>query len=47
VETALDGRRERQQLIRRRCAILLIGRDKTGNDRWYEEFVPVADGLYD
>lgn len=31
----------------RRCSILLIGGDKTGNDRWYEEFVPVADGLYD
>jgi hypothetical protein len=31
----------------RRSAILLIGGDKTGNDRWYEEFVPVADGLYD
>ena len=31
----------------RRCAILLIGGDKTCNDRWYEEFVPVADGLYD
>jgi hypothetical protein len=31
----------------RRCAILLIGGDMTGNDRWYEEFVPVADGLYD
>ena len=31
----------------RRCAILLIGGDKTGNDRWYEEFIPVADGLYD
>jgi hypothetical protein len=31
----------------RRCAILLIGGDKTVNDRWYEEFVPVADGLYD
>jgi hypothetical protein len=29
------------------CAILLIGGDKTGNDRWYGEFVPVADGLYD
>jgi hypothetical protein len=29
------------------CAILLIGGDKTGDDRWYEEFVPVADGLYD
>jgi len=31
----------------RRCAILLIGGDKTGNDRRYDEFVPVADALYD
>lgn len=31
----------------RRCAILLIGGDKTGDDRWYETFVPVADRLYD
>ncbi len=31
----------------RRCAILLIGGDKTGNARWYEEFVPIADRLYD
>ena len=31
----------------RRVAILLIGGDKTGNDRWYEEFVPLADRLYD
>lgn len=31
----------------RRAAILLIGGDKTGNDRWYEEFVPKADDLYD
>jgi len=31
----------------RRVAILLIGGDKTGNDRWYEEFVPVADRIYD
>jgi hypothetical protein len=30
----------------RRCAILLIGGDKTGNDRWYEENVPIADRLY-
>ena len=30
----------------RRAAILLIGGDKTGNDRWYDEYVPVADGLY-
>jgi hypothetical protein len=31
----------------RRIAILLIGGDKTGNDRWYEKFVPRADRLYD
>ena len=31
----------------RRSAILLLGGDKTGNDRWYEEHVPVADTLYD
>ena len=28
-------------------AILLIGGDKTGNDRWYEVHVPIADRLYD
>ena len=31
----------------RRSSILLIGGDKTGNDRFYEEFVPVADCLFD
>ncbi|MXV79078.1 MAG: addiction module toxin RelE [Chloroflexi bacterium] len=31
----------------RRTSILLIGGDKTGNDRFYEEFVPFADRLYD
>ena len=31
----------------RRMAILLIGGDKTGNDRWYDENVPLADRLYD
>lgn len=30
-----------------RTAILLLGGDKTGDDRWYEKFVPVADRLYD
>jgi hypothetical protein len=30
-----------------RVAILLLGGDKTGDDRWYEKFVPVADRLYD
>jgi len=28
-------------------AILLIGGGKTGNKRWYEENIPVADKLYD
>jgi len=31
----------------RRTAILLIGGDKTGKDRWYEMFVPLADKIYD
>jgi hypothetical protein len=31
----------------RRTAILLIGGDKTGDDRFYEQFVPLADWLYD
>ena len=30
-----------------RNAILLIGGDKTGDDRFYEVFVPLADELYD
>ncbi len=30
-----------------RTAILLLGGDKTGNNRWYEENVPRADALYD
>jgi hypothetical protein len=31
----------------RRTAILLIGGDKTGDDRFYKTMVPIADGLYD
>jgi hypothetical protein len=31
----------------RRAAILLIGGDKTGNERWYTEYVPLADAIYD
>lgn len=31
----------------RRTAILLIAGDKTGNKRWYQTFVPIADDLYD
>jgi hypothetical protein len=30
-----------------RAAILLLGGDKTGNERWYEVHVPKADKLYD
>ena len=30
-----------------RAAILLLGGDKTGDDRWYEKSVPTADRLYD
>jgi hypothetical protein len=30
----------------RRAAILLIGGDKTGKNRWYEEYVPRADTIY-
>jgi len=31
----------------RRRAILLIGGDKTGDDRFYDRMVPLADRLYD
>jgi hypothetical protein len=31
----------------RRTAILLIGGDKTGDDRFYKRMIPVADRLYD
>jgi hypothetical protein len=30
----------------RRIGVLLIGGDKTGNARWYEEFIPRADAIY-
>jgi hypothetical protein len=30
----------------RRAAMLLIGADKTGSNRWYEEYVPLADAIY-
>ena len=30
----------------RRCAILLLGGNKTGDNRWYEKNIPVADKLY-
>jgi hypothetical protein len=31
----------------RRAAILPIGGDKTGDDRFYETYIPIADRLYD
>lgn len=31
----------------RRAALLLLGGNKTGDDRWYEVFVPQADKLFD
>ena len=31
----------------RRTAILLIGGDKAGNDRFYDEMIPKADRIYD
>lgn len=31
----------------RRTAILLIGGDKTGDQRFYEKYIPLADKLYD
>lgn len=30
----------------RRTAILLIGGCKSGNDRWFEKYIPIADKLY-
>lgn len=31
----------------RRSAVLLIGGDKTGDDRFYQRMIPEADRLYD
>jgi hypothetical protein len=31
----------------RRSAILLIGGDKTGDERFYQRMIPIADTLYD
>lgn len=30
----------------RRCAILLIGGNKSGEKRFYEQYIPIADRLY-
>jgi hypothetical protein len=29
-----------------RSALLILGGDKTGDDRWYEKMVPKADAIY-
>lgn len=31
----------------RRCAILLLGGSKSGDKRWYDRMIPLADRLYD
>jgi len=31
----------------RRAALLLIGGDKTGDPKWYNKSVPIADALFD
>ena len=31
----------------RRMAILLLGGDKTGDDRWYDTNIPISDRFYD
>lgn len=31
----------------RRTAILLIGGNKVGDNRWYEKYIPIADKLYE
>ena len=31
----------------RRIAVLLIAGCKTGNNRWYEEYIPKADKIFD
>lgn len=30
----------------RRSAVLILGGDKTGNDRWYDEYVPKAEKVF-
>jgi hypothetical protein len=51
---ARTARAERRKALRafyafdpRRTAILLIGDDKTGDDRFYKRMIPIADRLYD
>jgi hypothetical protein len=30
-----------------RAAVLILGGDKTGDDRWYDKAIPIADRLYE
>lgn len=30
-----------------RMAMLLVGGDKTGDERWYDRMIPIADRLYE
>jgi len=30
-----------------RTAVLLVGGDKTGNDRYYEKMIPIAERIYE
>ena len=30
----------------RRVAYLILGGDKTGDNRWYETFIPIAEAIY-
>jgi Phage derived protein Gp49-like (DUF891) len=46
IATEHAGRPYRTLFAFERVAILLIGGDKTGNNRWYDEFVPKADKIY-
>jgi len=49
LRTQIGGRPFRTFFIfdPRRTAILLISGDKTGDDRFYERMIPIADNLYD
>lgn len=49
LRTQQDGRplRTLYAFDPRRSAILLIGGDKTGDGRWYDVHIPIADRLYD
>ena len=46
-QSAGDSSRVLYTFDPRRTSILLIGGDKTGNDRFHEEYIPRADQLYD